>query len=487
MSKITQTPMSGVDLSWLRMDTPENPMMISSVLIFDAPIAIADLKRVLNERFLKFRRFRQRVVEKSGKVYWQDDALFNLDNHVHRRALPGSADKAELQALVSDLNSSTLDFRRPLWQIDYVDNYQGGCALIMRIHHCIADGISLVRVLLSLTDPTPQLNLPKPRPARPQKAVLKPLNRWMHKAVSSAQVAGQQAGILFQSLRSEPGYALRLIGTAGDITLDLLKLGLMPFDPETGLRQPLCGRKQVAWAEALNLNDVKCCAKAMGGTINDTLLCAATGAIRRHLLESKEAIPDCGIRVAVPFNLRPLDQPISVLGNQFGLMLVSLPIEIDDPKARFQQIQNTMDELKRSYQAQVTYSLLDLFGRGPDILERRALAMLSNKASAVLTNVPGPREAVYLAGSKLRQPMFWVPQSGSIGIGMSILSYAGSVQFGITVDQGIQACPNAIMDYFHDSFYELAEAAGIELETPANPRAANVKIKPPRRKRKQPA
>ncbi|HEV8078876.1 MAG TPA: wax ester/triacylglycerol synthase family O-acyltransferase [Marinobacter sp.] len=487
MSKITQTPMSGVDLSWLRMDTPENPMMISSVLIFDAPIAIADLKRVLDERFLKFRRFRQRIVEKNSKVYWQDDPLFDLDNHVHRRALPGNADKAELQALVSDLNSSAMDFRRPLWQIDYVDNYQGGCALIMRIHHCIADGISLVRVLLSLTDPTPQPHLPRPRPARRQKAVLKPLNRWLHKAVSSAQVAGEQAGILFQSLRSEPGYALRLIGTAGDITLDLLKLGLMPFDPKTGLRQPLCGRKHVAWAEALNLNDVKRCAKAMGGTVNDTLLCAATGAIRRHLLESKEAIPDCGIRVAVPFNLRPLDQPISVLGNQFGLILVSLPIEIDNPQARFHQIQSNTKQLKRSYQAQVTYSLLDLFGRGPDILERRALAILSNKASAVLTNVPGPREAVYLAGSKLRQPMFWVPQSGSIGIGMSIFSYAGSVQFGITVDQGIDVCPDAIMDYFHDSFYALSAAAGIEPETPPKSRPADAKTRPLRRKRKQPA
>jgi WS/DGAT/MGAT family acyltransferase len=470
------------------MDTPENPMMISSVLIFDTPIAIADLKRVLNERFLKFRRFRQRVVEKAGKVYWQDDALFNLDNHVHRRALPGRADKAELQALVSDLNSSALDFRRPLWHIDYVDNYQGGCALVMRIHHCIADGISLVRVLLSLTDPTPLTSLPKPRPAaRPKKTVLKPLNRWLHKAVSSAQVAGQQTGILIQTLRSDPRYALRLIGTAGDISLDLLKLGLMPFDPKTGLRQPLSGRKHVAWAEALNLNDVKRCAKALGGTINDTLLSAATGAIRRHLMESNEAIPDCGIRVAVPFNLRPVDQPISVLGNQFGMVLVSLPIEIDDPKARFQQIQNNMDELKRSYQAQVTYSLLDLFGRGPDALERRALAMLSNKASAVLTNVPGPRDAVYLAGSKLRQPMFWVPQSGSIGIGMSIFSYAGSVQFGITVDQGIQACPDAIMNYFHDSFYELAAAAGIELEAPAKSVVAKAKKKPAARMRKQPA
>lgn len=279
---------------------------------------------------------------------------------------------------------------------------------------------------------------------------------------------------------------MRLIGTASDITLDLLKLGLMPVDPETGLRQPLSGRKQVAWAEALNLNDVKRCAKAMGGTVNDTLLCAATGALRRHMVESKEVIPDCGIRVAVPFNLRPLDQPISVLGNQFGLILVNLPIEITDTKARFHQIQNTMDELKRSYQAQVTYSLLDLFGRGPDILERRALVMLSNKASAVLTNVPGPRDAVYLAGSKLRQPMFWVPQSGSIGIGMSMFSYAGSVQFGITVDQGIQACPNAIMDYFHDSFYELAAVAGIELETPAKSAVTEAKKKPVPRKPERP-
>lgn len=487
MTNITQIPMSGVDLSWLRMDTPENPMMISSVLIFDAPIAIADLKRVLNERFLRFHRFKQRVVKKHDKVYWQNDSLFNLDNHLHRIALPGNADKAELQALVSDLNSSAMDFRRPLWQIHYVDNYQGGCALIMRIHHCIADGISLVRVLLSLTDPTPLPNLLPALAVKPEKTVLKPVNRWLHKAVSSAQVAGHQASMLYQSLRSEPSYALRLIGAAGDITLDLLKLGLMPSDPKTGLREPLSGRKQVAWAEALNLNDVKRCAKAMGGTINDTLLCAATGAIRRHLLESKETIPECGIRVAVPFNLRPLDQPIDTLGNQFGLILVSLPIEIDKPKARFQQIQENMNQLKRSYQAQVTYSLLDLFGRGPDILERRALALLSNKASAVLTNVPGPREAVYLAGSKLRQPMFWVPQSGSIGIGMSIFSYADSVQFGITVDKGIHACPNAIMEYFHDSFYELAAAADIELVPVTKTAAVKAKKKPAQRKSKQSA
>jgi hypothetical protein len=161
----------------------------------------------------------------------------------------------------------------------------------------------------------------------------------------------------------------------------------------------------------------------------------------------------------VPFNLRPLDQPIETLGNKFGLVLVTLPVEVMDPLMCFRQVQENMNRLKRSYQAQVTYSLLDIFGRGPDVIERRALDLLSNKASAVLTNVPGPKEPLYLAGSKLTQPMFWVPQSGSIGIGMSILSYAGTVQFGITVDKAIHADPDAVMGYFRESFEALSHAA----------------------------
>jgi WS/DGAT/MGAT family acyltransferase len=196
-----------------------------------------------------------------------------------------------------------------------------------------------------------------------------------------------------------------------------------------------------------------------GGTANDVLLCAAAGAIQKHFTNTGEIAPDCGIRVAVPFNLRPLHQPIETLGNQFGLVLVSLPVEVGDPVMRFRQIQHNMNQLKRSYQAQVTYSLLDLFGRGPDALERRALSLLSDKASAVLTNVPGPKEAVYLAGARLKQPMFWVPQSGNIGIGMSIFSYAGTVQFGITIDRSIPVDPESAMNYFRDSFKELYNRA----------------------------
>ncbi|KAA1175777.1 wax ester/triacylglycerol synthase family O-acyltransferase [Marinobacter salinexigens] len=455
-----QTPMTSVDRAWLKMDTPENPMMISGVLALDKQVSISRLKRLLEERFLRFRRFRQRIVERGEKAYWQDDPLFDLDNHLHQIALPGKADKAALQALVGDLNSTALDFRRPLWQMHYIDNYEGGAALLVRIHHCIADGISLVRVMLALTDKTPETRLSKistrdSTPARERTFVQKIL----HRTVDNIHTAIEQTGLFIRSVREEPNYPLKLASTASDITMDLLKLGLARFEPETGLRHRLSGRKQVAWAEPLDLAEVKACARALGGTVNDALLCAATGALHRLFKANGEAIPDCGIRVAVPFNLRPLDQPIDTLGNEFGLVLVSLPVEVADPVMCFRQVQENMNRIKRSYQAQVTYSLLDLFGRGPDILERRALGLLSHKASAVLTNVPGPKEALYLAGSKVTQPMFWVPQSGTIGIGMSIFSYAGTVQFGITVDKAIQADPDAMMAYFRESFQALSHTA----------------------------
>lgn len=455
-----QTPMSAVDRSWLRMESPENPMMISAVLVFDQAIPLSRLKRLLSERFLCFRRFRQRVVEQGDRVYWQDDPLFDLDNHIHVIALPGNGGQRELQSVVSDLNSSSLDFKRPLWHIHYIDRYDGGCALVVRIHHCIADGISLVRVLLSLTDRTPDA---KVRSIVPLKETLLPrtrgLRQFAQRVRDSSQAAAEQAGLFLQSITQEPGYPLKLATTAGNIAVDLLKLGLTPSEPKTGLKTPLSGRKKVAWADPLSLAEVKLCARVLRGTVNDVLLSAAAGALQKHFMAIGEPIPECGIRVAVPFNLRPLRQPIETLGNQFGLVLVCLPVEVNDPVMRFRQVQENMNRLKRSYQAQVTYSLLDLFGRGPDMLERRALSLLSNKASAVLTNVPGPKEAVYLAGAKLKLPMFWVPQSGNIGIGMSIFSYAGTVQFGITVDKNIKADPDAVMGYFRESFAELRDTA----------------------------
>ncbi|MEX0604803.1 MAG: wax ester/triacylglycerol synthase family O-acyltransferase [Marinobacter sp.] len=457
------TKMSAVDRSWLRMECTENPMMISAVLIFEQPIAMSRLRQVLGERFLRFRRFRQRIYQKGDKVHWQDDPLFDLDNHVHRVALPGKANKQSLQRLTSDLNSTPLDFNHPLWQIHYIDNYEGGCALLVRIHHCIADGISLVRVMLSLTDSSPEASdarvfrLPSLTPPVINKS--SSLQRAVSQVSDLSRTALGQLALLGQSIRKDARYPIKLADTAGKIAMECFKLLFLPSEPQTGLTLPLSGRKRVAWADPLSLAEVKVCARALKGTVNDVLMACATGALHKHFKETGETIPESGLRVAVPFNLRSLRQPIETLGNQFGLVLLTLPVDVDCPLMRFRQVQEHMNRLKRSYQAQVTYSLLDLFGRGPDILERRALKLLSQKASAVLTNVPGPKKPVYLAGARLKQPMFWVPQTGSIGIGMSIFSYAGTVQFGMTIDKNIKANPDELMVYFRESFHDLQDRA----------------------------
>lgn len=456
----SRTPMSAVDTAWLRMESQANAMMIGAVLIFDRPISLNALRELIRERLLRFHRFRQVVVQDSERYYWQDDDWFNLDNHLHVIALPGKGDEHALQELASDLNSTPLNRCHPLWQLHYVDNYQGGCALIVRIHHCIADGISLVRVLLSLTDEEPTANVRSLKTRVPQ--IPDKLPEWrkvLHRLRRNSHLAREQLAMLAGNVREDPAYLLRLAKEGGQIGRDLMHIILSKEDPPSALKGTLCGRKVVAWSEPLVLAEVKSTAKALGGTVNDVLMSAATGALHSFLNDSHQPTPEDYIHVAVPFNLRPLDQPITKLGNQFGLVLVPLPVQSTCPRDRYERVHQDMLNLKQTYQAQVSFGLLDVLGRGPELLERRALEQLSRKASAVMTNVPGPGEPLYMCGARLKKPMFWVPQTGSVGVGLSIFSYNGEVQFGIISDRSLIRQPDSVAQAFVDAFKELRDLA----------------------------
>jgi WS/DGAT/MGAT family acyltransferase len=153
-AKPKREKISAVDTAWLRMDRPQNLMMICGVLLFRERLSLARLRQVIAERFLVFKRFRQRPIETPTVAFWETDPDFDIKRHVVRIALPGRAGRRELQDLVSRLATTPLDPTRPRWQFDLVDGYEGGSALIARIHHCYADGIALVRVMLSMTDAT---------------------------------------------------------------------------------------------------------------------------------------------------------------------------------------------------------------------------------------------------------------------------------------------------------------------------------------------
>ncbi|MBN8884408.1 MAG: wax ester/triacylglycerol synthase family O-acyltransferase [Rudaea sp.] len=455
--------MSKVDTAWLRMESPTNLMMITGVLMFKERLDLARLKQLFEDRFLAYRRFRQKAVDSVRSAQWETDADFDMDWHVRVAALPGNADKVELERFVSELASTPLNHAKPLWQFHLVDNYapngeRGRSVLVARIHHCYADGMALVQVLLSLTDASPSekqhKELAKVWLKRDQGGVLKRLLEPASAGLSKALALGEMALDKSSELVANPELAAALAKDGGEIARELAVALTLPDDPPTAFKGPLGQAKRVAWAEPLPLEEVKTIGKELGCTVNDVLLACAAGALRGHLREIGDPVDGLTIRATVPVNLRPLEHA-KKLGNHFGLVFLDLPIGEANPLRRLERVAANMRELKKSKQAALTFGLLSAVGMAPAAIQRVALELFSRKASTVATNVPGPQMPLYLAGCEVDELMFWVPQSGSIGMGLSILSYNGNVYFGLIVDGKRVRDPEPIVQRFAREFDKL--------------------------------
>jgi WS/DGAT/MGAT family acyltransferase len=446
-------PMSRVDTAWLRMERATNPMMITGVLMFAEPMSLKALKQVVRQRFLSYARFRQKPVDTPAGAYWQDDEHFDLDWHVRESALPGKADKKALERFVSQLASSPLDASKPLWQFHLVERYDGGSALVARIHHSYADGIALVQVLLSLTDTTPTAA----KGSELDKAWLKqeavPVARRVGAAERYMKLGGKMIGQGMAMYR-DPSLAGVLAKEGSEIARELLYALALPDDPPSLLRGDLGVSKRVAWAEPLDLEEVKAVGRACDCTVNDVLMAAAAGAMRDYMLERGADLEGITLRATVPVNLRPLEHA-KKLGNHFGLVFLDLPVGEPNPIRRLEYVAECMNQLKTSRQAIVAFGLLAALGMAPTPVQSLALEMFSRKATAVATNVPGPQQPLYMAGCMLKEMMFWVPQTGSIGIGISILSYNGRVHFGLIADAKLIPDPDAVIRRFGPEFDKL--------------------------------
>jgi WS/DGAT/MGAT family acyltransferase len=438
--------MSNVDAAWLKMDAPNNLMMILGVMIFEQPLALDRLKELLSLRLLKYQRFVQRVELDPSGAYWAPDPYFDLESHVLRVSLPGHGGKDELQRYLASLASQQLDGNKPLWQFQIIENYEGGSACIVRIHHCIADGISLVGVMQDLTDLSADASpFPPGSEAEeiPEAGFFQSLNSAMAKTldVSSKLLAGSVEMLL------NPSLMLDYSRIAAVVAVETAELALMPNDTATRLKGQPGAIKRVAWAEPLPLEDVQAIGKALGASINDVLMACVAGAIRQYLLEHGDPAEGVGVRAMIPVNLRP-EGKSERLGNRFGLVPLLLPIGIEDPIERLAAVRARMDEIKNSHQAGITMGLLGLAGLCPQKVHRQILDLFAKKTTAVLTNVPGPRQPMFLCGSKVKQQMFWVPQSGNIGVGISVLSYNGKVQFGVITDHKLVPDPDHLVGHF---------------------------------------
>ena len=451
--KFQREPMSRVDTAWLRMERATNLMMITGVMMFETSLDIQTLRKLVDQRFLAYPRFRQKAVDTPAGVWWETDRDFDLDWHIRLTALPGRAGKKELERLTSQLASTPLDKTKPLWQFHLVEKYGGGSALISRIHHCYADGIALVQVLLSLTDTTSE---PKPA-SRLEKAWLKNDHAPVAKRVGRIDryvKLGTQMLERGMDFYRDPTMAALLATEGVEIAREVGQALALADDPPTVLKGRLGVSKRVAWAEPLDLTEVKSVSRALRCTVNDILMASASGALRSYMLERGELLDGVTIRATVPVNLRPLEHA-KQLGNHFGLVFLDLPVGEANPMGRLQRVAACMRVLRKSRQAVATFGALAAIGMAPASLQGLALEMFSRKATAVATNVPGPQMPLYLGGSRVDDLMFWVPQTGSIGIGISIMSYNGEVHFGLMADAKLLPDPDSVIRRFRPEFEKM--------------------------------
>jgi diacylglycerol O-acyltransferase len=454
---------SGVDTAWLRMDDPTNLMMIVGVMTFAERVAPAKVRRVVRERFLSFRRFGCRALQDTAGAWWEETPRVDLEHHVKPVRLPGKAGKAELEALVSELASTPLDPLLPLWQFHVVENYRGGSALVVRIHHCYADGIALIQVMLSLTHESPEGSIAAPGEAPPSESrgdadfwemVLKPLGNVLGGAGKMGRGLIEQGRGLAANPQAAAGAVQDIARKGIDFAAEVARLATMGPDSATRFKGALGAAKRVAWAEPLPLAEVKVMGKALGCSINDVLLSFAAGALRDYLVERGDSVEGLEIRAIVPVNLRDPGQGRN-LGNHFGMVFLELPIGIAHPLERLYEVRSRMKALKGSYQPVIALALLNAVGYGPRALQLQVTGLLGSSATAVMTNVPGPQQPLYFAGKRIADIDFWVPQSGGIGMGVSILSYDGRIHFGVITDAGLVPDPDAIVSRFGDEFEKL--------------------------------
>ncbi|NTV64713.1 MAG: wax ester/triacylglycerol synthase family O-acyltransferase [Oscillochloris sp.] len=447
-----RTPMASADTAWLHMDEATNLMVVTVCTILDEPIGIDQLKSVVERRLLPFPRMRQRVSKSGGTNSWEISPHFSLGYHVRRVGVPGDGDDAGLLELISDMMSVPFDMAKPLWQMTLAEHYGKGCAIITRLHHCIGDGAAIGHMLGSMLDDSPKPNTVAPLVRRNHQRPASPLAALGAAIENIGAVVRSSEGVLNDSWATMT-HPERALGLASKGMGAMGKIALMPPDTRTVFKGPLGVEKRAAWTMPVPLANVKAAGRVLGGTINDVMLTAMAGGLRRYLQSRGSSVDRVMIRGMMPVNLLPANSKPSS-GNHFGMVYVGLPVHIEDPVQRIAAVQRETAAIKSSPEAIMGYGIISAMGVAPLDVERAMLDMLCSRATAVITNVAGPQMTLYLCGQPVRRSIFWVPKAGNLGLGLSIFSYAGQIQMGIATDAGL--VPDAMA---------LAAAVDAEIQT----------------------
>jgi WS/DGAT/MGAT family acyltransferase len=369
---------------------------------------------------------------------WSDDPHFNIEYHIRHTALPAPGGEAELRRLVGRVMSQRLDRSKPLWEIWMVEGLEDGrWAMVSKTHHCMVDGVSGTDLLSVIMDHSPDAAAVPPVPWEPEPSTPRP-----QLAVGAVLDMVRSPYEQLRAVRSATRVPRQALGQLGDMAAGLRSMvGLVRPTPSSTLNGPIGPHRRYEWA-ATTVDDIKAVRKGVGGTFNDVVLAAITRGFRDLLLGRGESV-DRVVRTLVPVSVRSRDTSGRAVGdgtyeNKVSAMFASLPVGLDDPAERLAAISAQMDGLKESRQAVAGEALTSLSGFAPPVLlavgTRVAARAPQRNINTVTTNVPGPQVPLYAAGRRMLKAYPYVPLAGSVRVGVSIFSYDGQVNFGITGD-----------------------------------------------------
>jgi diacylglycerol O-acyltransferase / wax synthase len=470
----------GDRLSWgdtvfLNLEREGMPLNVASVCVFEGEIPFAGYRQFVESKLPLLPRYLKRVVAAPfniGLPSWEYDPNFDLRNHVREVTLKHGSD-AELKTLAGKILSKVMDRQHPLWDLTLVHGLEENrTGLIIRLHHCLADGIAGVGILNVLLDSTPEVpSLPKRKLRLPVPPPRDPLTALAGGLVDSYSDFVKR---ILSALADLLSMAERVASNGGNLPTDEL-LQLLPeitaFTERLRFNVPYRGPQKFAWAD-ISLKDVKAIRHRFGASVNDVILALVTATIRRYSELHGDRVKGRLFRMMVPVNLRG-SESASELGNRISLVPVTIPLDIRNPRTLLAAVHQRTEFLKRVHAPELVSLAGGLIGMFPTALQAAIGPVASQLPitpfNLVCTNVPGPQHPLYVLGHKMLRCYPYVPVGGEMALNCAILSYDGRLYFGLSGD--VHAAPDLrrLEKLLTASFTELRDAAG---------------IRPPRKKKK---
>jgi len=463
MSHTYYERLSALDASFLGFEQQNSHWHEAAVMVFDAgPLRTQDggldFDEIVNNYECSFEsvpRYRQRVakIPLLDHPVWVDDPNFNVRYHIRQVALPQPADERILKRVCGHLLELPLDIEKPLWEVWVIDGLENDrFALLTKIHHCMADGISGVSLIQTLLGRKPFERKRSPKPWTPRKP---PRGAELIRAEVARRL---RAPLSLLSPLRRPAEALQAARDVAEGLLEASKLGWRsasstPFNPEN-----IGPHRRFDWTD-ISMGEIKEARAVLGGTINDIVLTTAAGAFGHFLREHRTTTSDIDFRALIPVNVRKDEE--TELGNRVAMIMVPLPVGESAPAARLQRVIETTQKLKHSKQALGVSWLEGL----ADQIGGRFFATLSRSATrnrpfnVVVTNVPGPRTPLYFLGSEMLAIYPMMPLFPNQALSVAVLSYNGKVFWGFNSDWDALPDVHSIVEGIGVQFRDLHAAA----------------------------